>query len=54
MLIEEREREFEVLLPWRDYFKRLKKKSLRKGSEERRKENRETGRRGKVVHRSSG
>lgn len=40
MLIEER---FGVLLPWKDYFKRLKK-SLRKGGEER-----ERG-----VHRSSG
>lgn len=34
MLIEER---FGVLLPWKDYFKRLKK-SLRKGGEERERE----------------
>lgn len=44
MLIEER---FGVLFPWKDYFKRLKKKKrLRKGSE-----GRETGRRRKIVHR---
>lgn len=39
MLIEER---FGVLLPWKDYFKRLKKK-FKKGEE-----------RERVVHRSSG
>lgn len=51
MLIEEREREFGVLLPWRDYFKRLKKKKFKKGK--RGTKERESGNRKKGESRSS-